>query len=177
MGLIKGCIRKVADGEATIGVTNMRAIWFAYQPPQGHDDVIGPGDTVKFRAGGTLGQPLRAYAKMTEYAFWYQTIDLVVRCLPGSDQFTRLGTYGALIGDLVVALKALWSSSQAWERFEAGDLAGAAEEVGRVLTDESFLTVLAQVAAKVGKTYGVPESPSSPRSLCPRSCWPPTSWS
>ena len=177
MGLIKGCIRKVADGEATIGVTNMRAIWFAYQPPQGHDDVIGPGDTVKFRAGGTLGQPLRAYAKMTEYAFWYQTIDLVVRCLPGSDQFTRLGTYGALIGDLVVALKALWSSSQAWRDSRRVTSPARPRRSGGSSRTRASSPSSPRVPPRSARRTACRSSPSSPRSLCPRSCWPPTSWS
>ena len=124
--LLKGCIRKVVSGEATIGVTNMRAIWLAVRSPASGDDrVTGPGDTVTFKTGGAeLAQPVVASARMTEEAFWHQLVDLLVRLLPGSEEFSKAGSYSVLVGDLVVAQKALWGSSQAWDKYRAGDATG-----------------------------------------------------
>ena len=157
--LLKGCIRKVVSGEATIGVTNMRAIWLAVRSPASGDDrVTGPGDTVTFKTGGAkLAQPVVASARMTEEAFWHQLVDLLVRLLPGSEEFSKAGSYSVLVGDLVVAQKALWGSSQAWDKYRAGDATGAAEEIFAVLTGETFLTTFVKAAIAAGQEYGWPE--------------------
>ena len=63
-GMVKGCVQKVVNGTATIGVTNMKLISFALSG--GALDVtsgtiLDAGDTVTFTAGGAkLAQPLVA---------------------------------------------------------------------------------------------------------------------
>jgi hypothetical protein len=159
-GIIKGCVQKVANGTATIGVTNMRAIWFALASTSlPGTPVLEPGDTVTFRAGGTkLAQPLSAIAALSPTTFGYQLTDLVLRVLPGSEVFTKAGAYGKVLKAIVTAEDKAWGGSHLLAKLKANppDVAGAAEEAFKVLTDASFLTVFAEAAIIAGQKYGVP---------------------
>ena len=131
--LLKGCIRKVVDGRATIGVTNLRAIWLAIRSPaSGGDDVAGPGDTITFKTGGAKpAQPVIASARMTETAFWYQLADLLVRLLPGGDELTKAASYTRMLAPLAEVVKRAFAGTQAYEKAKAGDGAAAVEALVR----------------------------------------------
>ncbi len=155
--LLKGCIRKVVDGRATIGVTNLRAIWLAIRSPaSGGDDVAGPGDTITFKTGGAKpAQPVIASARMTETAFWYQLADLLVRLLPGGDELTKAASYTRMLAPLAEVVKRAFAGTQAYEKAKAGDGAAAVEALYEVLTGEGFLTDFAFAVVRVGQEYKI----------------------
>jgi len=143
--MVKGCVQKVVNGTATIGVTNMKLISFALSG--GALDVtsgtiLDAGDTVTFTAGGAkLAQPLVAEATLSPLALGYQMTDITLRMLPGSDVFTKAGSYGKVLAAIATAEAKVWSSAQILSRLQKNppDLAGAAEEAFSLMTDHSFL--------------------------------------
>jgi hypothetical protein len=161
-GMIKGCVQKVANGQATIGVTNMRAISFALSGSgldSGAGSILDAGDTVTFTAGGTkLAQPLVAAASLSPLALGYQLTDITLRLLPGSDVFTKAGSYAKVLKAIATAEANVWTSAQILDKLTKNprDVAGAAEEAFSLMTDHSFLGVFAAAAVAAGQKYGVP---------------------
>jgi hypothetical protein len=161
-GMIKGCVQKVANGQATIGVTNMRAISFALSGgglDSAAASILDAGDTVTFTAGGTkLAQPLVASASLSPLALGYQLTDITLRMLPGSDVFTKAGSYAKVLGAIATAEAKVWTSAQILDKLKKNppDVAGAAEEAFSLMTDHSFLGVFAAAAVAAGQKYGVP---------------------
>ena len=161
-GMIKGCVQKVANGQATIGVTNMRAISFALSGgglDSGAGSILDAGDTVTFTAGGTkLAQPLVASASLSPLALGYQLTDITLRLLPGSDVFTKAGSYAKVLEAIATAEAKVWTNAQILAKLQKNppDVAGAAEEAFSLMTDHSFLGVFAAAAVAAGQKYGVP---------------------
>ncbi len=161
-GMVKGCVQKVVNGTATIGVTNMKLISFALSG--GALDVtsgtiLDAGDTVTFTAGGAkLAQPLVAEATLSPLALGYQMTDITLRMLPGSDVFTKAGSYGKVLAAIATAEAKVWSSAQILSRLQKNppDLAGAAEEAFSLMTDHSFLGVFVNAAVAAGQEYSIP---------------------
>jgi hypothetical protein len=160
-GLIKGCVQKIANGTATIGVTNMRLISFGLSGGAlgSTSPILDGGDTVTFTAGGTkLAQPLVAGASLSPMVLGYQLTDLTLRLLPGSDVFTKAGSYAKVLKFIVDKLDQTWTGTQILAKLKANptDVAGAAEEAFKLMTGQSFLAVFVKAAIAAGHLYDIP---------------------
>ncbi len=159
-GLIKGCVQKVAKGAATIGVTNLRLISFALSGgalDTADGTILDPGDTITFTAGGPkLAQPLVAEASLSALALGHQLTDMLLRLLPGSDVFTKAGSYGKVLKAVATAEAKVWTSAKVLDKLQKHDVPGAAEEAFSAMTDHSFLGAFASAAALAGQSYGIP---------------------
>ena len=161
-GMIKGCVQKVVNGKATIGVTNLKLVSFGLSGgalDAGSGSILDGGDTVTFTAGGTkLDQPLVAQASLSPMVLGYQLTDLVLRLLPGSDVFTKAGSYARVLKAIVTAEGKIWASAKIYDKLtkKPRDVAGAAEEAFKLLTDASFLGVVVKAAIAVGQKEGIP---------------------
>lgn len=161
-GMVKGCLDKVASGQATVRVTNLRAISLALVGDAldaANGSILDAGDTVMFPVGGTQQvQPVIVAADLSPLALGYQLTDITLRLLPGSDVFTKAGNYGKVLKAIVVAESQTWQGAQIYAKLRKSppDIAGAAEEAFKLVTGADYLKAFVLAANAAGQEFGIP---------------------